>query len=465
MEYTAFEKVPEKDRNFSFMDEFVFWFSSCSLPAAWTYGALMAGWQGMAGALILIFIVNTISLVPWAILGEVSAVTGGSSMAIVRPAFGIKGSIVPSIFYLVFGYGWAAVNVFLGAIAISFIFKLWLGFPSYLDPNNLLYMFSYILIVSAVQGFFAVSGHESIKKLQWIATIFFLILGAYQTYTVFSHWGAASLLSWKPQNALSTNVGPFTYKLTFALLTDLLIAYNWTWEFIGDFSRFAKNKKAGTWGPFWGANIAQYWWFLVGTIAVIYLSITTGTYNPLLADPSSTSVALGLGWLAALIVLFATVTTNAANIYAGALGFSNILIKRKISLKTLLKFVAFTVIPLSLSPLLSKDFVGFYIFFLDLVGAIVIPLWTITVIDYLFIRKRKYTDDMFKTEGGEYWYQKGWNFPAIIVLISGTFLYWLIAYGFIHIRQIFTATVPTIIFVGAAYIILMNKKLVIKAKR
>src|SRR3972149_8995481 len=136
MEYSAFEKVPENKRTFSFWDEGVFWFSATSLPAAWTYGALMAGWQGIAGALILIFIVNTLSFIPWAYLGEIAAKTGGSSMALVRPAFGIRGSIVPSVFYLVMGYGWAAVNVFIGAIALSFIFKLWLWWGFSLDPKH-----------------------------------------------------------------------------------------------------------------------------------------------------------------------------------------------------------------------------------------------------------------------------------------------------------------------------------------
>jgi hypothetical protein len=59
-----------------------------------------------------------------------------------------------------------------------------------------------------------------------------------------------------------------------ALLIDLLVAYNWTWQFIGDFSRFAKTPAAGTWGPFLGANLAQYWWFSVGAFGVVYLAVT-----------------------------------------------------------------------------------------------------------------------------------------------------------------------------------------------
>src|SRR4051812_5006118 len=101
MEYSAFDKVPLKNRFYSFWDLVVFWFASTTLPAAWFYGALMAGWQGLAGAAFFIFIVNTISLIPWAYLGKIAAETGGSSIAIARPAFGIRGSIVPSLFYLI----------------------------------------------------------------------------------------------------------------------------------------------------------------------------------------------------------------------------------------------------------------------------------------------------------------------------------------------------------------------------
>lgn len=457
MEFSSFDKVPLKARTFSYWDQFVFWFSACSLPAAWTYGALMAGWQGMTGALILIFIVNTLSFIPWAYLGEIAAATGGSSMAMVRPAFGIKGSIIPSIFYLILGLGWGMVNVFLGAIALSFIFKLWLGLPSYIDANNTVYMVSYILVVCLFQGVFAVAGHEWIKKLQWFATIFFLLLGLYQTWTVLTHWNFISLMSWKPVSSLITSVGPFNFVLTFALLVDLLIAYNWTWEFIGDFSRFAKNKKAGTWGPFWGANLAQYWWFLVGALAVVYLAKTTGFYNPLLADPSSTAVTVGLGWLAALIILFATVTTNAGNIYASGLGMSNILQGRKISIKILMLFMAAATFFFSLIPLLSNNFISFFIFFLDFLGAIVVPLWTLTLVDYFIVKKRKYTDDIFKKSGGAYWFKGGWNWIAVFVLLSGTAVYWIFAYALTNVREMVTAAIPTMVYVIGAYLILMKK--------
>lgn len=459
MEYSAFEKVPQNKRSYSFRDQVVFWFASTSLPAAWLYGAIMAGWQGVGASMIFIIGVNALSLIPWAYLGYISQVTGGSMMAIARPAFGIRGSILPSIFYLIFGMGWAVVNAFLGSIAISFILKQWLGLPSYLDPNNTAYMVSYLAIFAILNGIFGIAGHRWIKKLQWVATIFFLILGAYQTFIVINHWGLATILSWKPATTLFYSSGPFIFPMTFALLFDIMVSYNWTWEFIGDFSRFAKTKNAGTWGPFIGGFVAQVWWFTVGALAVAYLAIATGKYTPLLADPSSTTVSLGLGWLAALVILLATISTDAGNIYASALSISNMFPKAKISLRKLLIIVSVLVFPLSLLPLLSGNLISFFIFFLDFVGALVVPLWTLMLVDFFVVKNKNYTDDMYKIEGGKYWFNKGINWNAIITLLSGTGVYWIFAYFLPNsIRNLTTATIPTIIFVSIVYILLNKKK-------
>lgn len=458
MEYAAFEKVPAKDQTFSFLDLTAFWFASATLPAAWLYGALMAGWMGVGAAMLLIVGVNALSLIPWAYLGRIAQETGGSMMAIARPAFGIRGSIIPSIFYLIFAMGWALVNAFIGAIAISFIFKQWLGFPSYLDPNNLWYMVGYLAVFAVLNGTFGIAGHRWIKKLQWVATGFFLILGVYQTYIVLNQWGLEKVLAWMPTATLTHAIGPFVFPITFALLFDLMVAYNWTWEFIGDFSRFAKTKSAATWGPFIGATIVQIWWFTVGALAVAYLALTTGNYMPLLADPSSTTVSLGLGWLAALVILFSTVTTDAGNIYASALSVSNVIPKKKISLRALLVISSIVVFPLSLLPLLSGNLLNFFIFFLDFMGALVIPLWTIMLVDYFIVKKQKYSDDLYELKGGKYWFTKGWNIPAVVVLLLGTGVYWIFGYVLSDLRNVLPATIPTIIFVATAHILLQKKK-------
>jgi len=459
MEYTAFEKVPAKAQTYSFIDLVSFWFSTASLPAAWLYGALMAGWQGVVSSMIFIIGVNLLSFIPWSYLGQMAQETGGSMMALARPSFGIKGSVIPSIFYLIFGMGWALINAFLGSIAISFIFAQWLHWPAYMAPHSMPYMIFYLALFAVLNATFSIAGHKWIKKLQWAATGFFLILGFYQTFLVINHWGLTKILAWHPTMQLFYTSGPFVFPITFALLFDLMVSYNWTWEFIGDFSRFAKTKSAGALAPLIGAFIAQVWWFTVGALAVAYLALSTVGYNPLLADPSSTTVALGLGWLAALIILFATVTTDAGNLYASALSVSNMFPKAKISLRKLLVMTGILVFPLSLIPLFWGNILTFFIFFLDFMGALAIPMWTIMLVDYFVVKKGKYSDDMYEKNGGKYWFTKGWNVPTIFTLFAGTAVYWIVGYVLPnHIRNFTTATIPTIIIVVVLYILLAKRK-------
>jgi NCS1 family nucleobase:cation symporter-1 len=457
-EYRALDKIPAHARTFTFWDQAALWFAAASLPAAWYYGALMAGWKGIPGALFLIFVVNTLILIPWAYLGYIAAESGAASMAFVRPTFGLRGSAVPSVFYLIFGLGWGAVNVFLGAIALSFIFKAVFGWPAFMEPGFRPYMAGAILAVCVLQGMFAVAGHRLIRIMEWGATLALIVLGGYQTYLAVAHWGVQPLMAWRPPaGGLTATFGApplaMTYQITLALLIDLLIAYNWTWEFIGDFSRFARTKRAGTWGPFAGASVAQYWWFMVGALGVAFLTLTTGQYAPQASDPSSISARLGYGWIAAIVILAATVATNAGNIYASALGVSNMAPGWRVSIRRLLAIIAVAIVPLSLVPLTSGEFVGFYIFFLDFLGGIVVPLWTIVLADRFLGHRAPYHDDLFREQGGRYWFRNGWRWPAIVTLLLGTAVYWVLAFVLPGLRERFTAAGPTAAVVLALYIL------------
>lgn len=236
-----------------------------------------------------------------------------------------------------------------------------------------------------------------------------------------------------------------------ALLVDRLIAYNWTWEFIGDVSRFARSAAAGTAGPFAGANAAQTWWFTVGALGVVYLATTTGGFRPEASDPSSLTVSLGLGWVAASIIIAATVGTNAGNLYASALAMTNLAPRIRRGVRPLIGLASAAVVPLALVPLVAAGFQATYIFWLDVLGAIVVPLWVIVLVDFFWVRRGRYEPDLFRTEGGAYWYRRGWNPRAIGCLVGGTALYWLLAYGFPDIREIVPVALPVGLGVALAY--------------
>src|SRR2546422_571543 len=428
------------------------------------YGGYMTGAYGLPGAFALIFLVSTLTFIPWALIGYIAADKGASSVSLLRPAFGLRGSKLPSVFYLFFGYGWAAVNVFIAAISMSFVFNITLGWPDAFhtpagSPINY-YLVPSILLICFLQGFFATAGHRAIRYLNWASTVALVALGAYASYIVMKDFDFGQLWAYRPAQPLSFTFTAgalgtgFTYTLTFPLLLDLLIAYNWTWEFIGDFSRFARSKKAGTWGPFAGASLAQYWFFSVGALMTVAFLVTApaGSVNfAAISDPSYKATQLGFGLGAYLIILFATISTNAGNIYASALGITNIATRWKTSMRRLLLLSAVIVVPLALLPLFETNFVFTYIFFLDFLGAIVVPLWTLTLVDYFLVKARRYSDDLFAQEGGHYWYRGGWNWPAVVTLLSGTALYWIIAFGFPTLRETISAALPTIVFVIIVY--------------
>jgi purine-cytosine permease-like protein len=450
-EYQALDEIPPRARAFGVWDQAALWFGAASLPAAWLYGAIMAGWTGLGGALLLILGVSPLVLVPWALLGYIAARTGGASVAILRPAFGLRGSALPAIFYLIFGFGWAAVNVFVGSIGTSFIFKGLLNTPALGEPGYQGPMATSILVTCAVQGFFAIAGHRAIRVMAIAATVGLALLGGYETYLALKTWSVADLFAWHPAQTLTTSIGPFNYAITLALLIDLVVAYNWTWEFIGDFSRFASSPRAGSLGPWLGANAAQTWWFFTGALGVVFLAVQTGQFDPSRSDPNSIATGLGFGWGAYLVILFATVATNAGNIYASALGMSQLFPRTGLSIRALLTIAALIVVPLSLFPLVVGNLLGSYIFFLDFVGALVIPLWTIVLVDFFLVRRGRYSRELFRLEGGPYWYGGGVHWPGVLSLAAGTTAYWLIAFGFPELRSTITATVPTVVIAGGLY--------------
>src|SRR5258706_4339571 len=57
-EFRALDKIPERARSFSVWDQAALWFGAASLPAAWLYGGIMAGWTCPCGALLLLLLLS-----------------------------------------------------------------------------------------------------------------------------------------------------------------------------------------------------------------------------------------------------------------------------------------------------------------------------------------------------------------------------------------------------------------------
>jgi cytosine/uracil/thiamine/allantoin permease len=142
-------------------------------------------------------------------------------------------------------------------------------------------------------------------------------------------------------------------------------------------------------------------------MGVIAAAITTGTFDPNFADPSSVAASLGLGWVALLIIIMATVTTNLISIYIAVMTTLNI--KPKLDQRKNTWFWGLAALVLSWVPVYVGSFLDTFMGWLNFLGILIPPLAAILVVDFYLIRKKQYDMDKIGLKNGPYWYKNGIN--------------------------------------------------------
>jgi len=439
------EKIAQKDKTFGLLDYIWMGFGWGINTGSWYFGGVFAT-LGFVGAMVMGWFVSPLMMVPWAFLGIIAYKHSITTAGMTRASLGMKGSFLPSIFEAIAMAGWAAMNTYIAAISLSYIFADLFKWAPYGSDGDTKGMVFGICIVGIAQAIFAIAGHEIIKYMEWVTGIALVILGIWETIVIIRTFDIHAILSWKA-------AVPF---MSVGVMIDSMFGFNWSWTQIGDFSRFAKTKKASSAGPWIGINLGQGWFFFIGAIGVIAVAIKTGQFNPDMSDPSSIMSQLGLGWVAFCVVVLASVNTNATNIYSSSMGILNM--KQGASPKKVLIGVSIFQFILCFLPLLWASFYQFFTDFLNLTAGLFVPFWTIVLIDYFAVRHGNIDDDdLFDNKNGKYWYKNGFNKYGIISLIVGIIVYYCI-YFFMHsVQDVVSCSIPTAIVVAIVYFILGSK--------
>ncbi|MCL4514508.1 MAG: cytosine permease [Firmicutes bacterium] len=438
-EFGIFESVPMTHRTYSFWDMVATWIGANANTGSWFVGGVVAA-LGLGGALGVIFIANPIAYLIMAFIGYMGYKVGTTTMGLTRPSFGVRGSAFPSILNVTQFIGWSAVNTFIAAISMSFLFNQLWGWPAFGKPNSWWVLAIGVLINSLLQVLLTVAGgHKSIKQAERVAVVLLAILTVWETVAVLRTYPLSQIAAWRP---------PESMRLPFGAAMDAMAAFSLGWvPAIAEFTRYTRDKSSATIAPMIGANVALFWFAIVGTLGVITTTLASGKFDPNLSDPSSIAGSLGLGWVAFLVLILATVTTNVVNIYAAGMSLVNI--GTKISPRTSLWFVGIASTVVSLVPILIGSFLGFFITFLDYVGFIFAPLFAIMLIDFYVFRRGDYDWSQANRVGGKFWYSGGINWYAILswAIGAGMFL-WLRSIpavkattGGIYLTLVFTAVV------------------------
>lgn len=438
-EYAAIEPVPQQDRNLNSWDMFATWVGANANNGTWFVGGVVAA-TAFLPSLYVTVLANPVAYVVLALIGFIGFRVGVSTMALTRPAFGVKGSFLPSLLNTTQFIGWTAVNTFIAAISISFICKEWLGWPALGEPGGNTTMLVGIVVMSVLHLISIATGHHSVKIVERIGVGLVIVLAIWESIVVFQHVSLDQIIAWRPPADKVMPVGS---------AMDIMAAFSLGWvPAIAEFTRYCKTKSAATWVPMIGANVGLFWFAMVGIVVTIGAAITTGTYDPNNSDPSTIVSKLGLGIVAFLVIIITSTTANAINLMAAGISLTNITPKIK-AIPALWAVTAVAAIVTTI-PLYIGTFLHSFILFLDYIGMVFGPVFAIVIVDYYLISKQKYDPAALTAVSGKYWFKDGYNWTALIVWVLGA-----VAFLVVREQPFFTnsigATYPVMALTGVVY--------------
>jgi purine-cytosine permease-like protein len=179
---------------------------------------------------------------------------------------------------------------------------------------------------------------------------------------------------------------------------------------VADYNRFARRSKPAFWGTFIGMLITNFWFLALGAMVMLGASVKQ--------EPKefATAIAVGIGWIA-LLILLADETHNAwADLYSTAVSVQNLFSKVKQRWLIIGLGVFCYIIALILDITQYQDFL--YLF-----GSFFIPVFGVLAADYFLLRRRRYNVDAFYNPKGEYWFTGGVNVVGIVAWLIGVVAY------------------------------------------
>ncbi|PIC58003.1 hypothetical protein CSV80_06780 [Sporosarcina sp. P12(2017)] len=438
-EHYATEEVPMSQRNIGFFDMVAIWVGANSNNASWYVGGTVAG-MAFAGAVGVTLISNPIAYLILALVGYMGFKVGTSTMALTRPAFGIKGSLLPTFLNTIVFLGWAVVNTFIAVISMSFILKDLFGWAAYGEPGSKGPMILGIVFMSLLNLLSVSLGRNSIKIVERIGIVLVLILGVWITVVVLNTHPLSAIMEWKAPPESVVPVGK---------AVDIMAAFSLAWVLgIAEFTRYTRTARTATVAPLVGAYVSLLWFAFIGIIATIGAALSTGMYNPENSDPSTIVTNLGLGSFALILIVVACVTTNVVNLMAAGISITNVTKK----IKPLHAIWMVTVLAgfLMLVPLYLASFLDTFMGFLEYIGMVLSALLGILVADYFVVKKRSYDVREFEKTGGAYWFYKGVNLKAVGVWAFGVAFFLVVSNSGILNNSV-GAVYPTILVTAVLY--------------
>ena len=397
------EPVPPERRTLSGFDLAVLWADLGVGLLVLVTGALLVPGLGFAAAAAAIVLGSLMGVALLALAGAAGAEHGVTSMVLLRPVLGVRGSWIPSALNALQLVGWTAVELW----AMSFVADLvsrrvfgWSARPLWLAVAAI------VCTALALWGPLGVTRVWMKRFAAWVTSAI-CVLVTIAVLTTDGLWDALS----RP------GAGGFP---TFGLAVDLVIAMPVSWlPLVADYTRFGRRPRSAFGGTFGGYLLANVWLYLLGALLVLGPG----------AEPSPAGIATGVlavagGSIAGILFLaglLAGETDEAfADVYSGSLSLRNIFPGLSRTAAT----IGIAAVSCALAAWLTMER---YESFLFLLGSVFVPLFGILVADHFVNRRRRVVVEDLYTSRGRYWYSGGVRIAALGPWIAGFAVYHWIA--------------------------------------
>lgn len=417
--------APLKKQTWSWYNIFAFWMSDVhSVGGYVTAGSLfalgIASWQVLISLIVGIVIVQVLVN----LVAKPSQEAGVPFPVTMRFVFGVKGANIPAIIRGIIAVAWYGVQTYLASESLNIIFLKFIPSSETLATDysflglSALGWISYGILWTAQACVFW-TGMDTIRKfIDWAGPLVYAVMFILAIYLV----GKAGGLGAIDLNLSSGEPMSFAQSIPVMITAIALVVSYFSGPMLnfGDFSRYGKTYKSVKRGNFWGLPVN---FVVFSLLTVVCASATVPVFGKLITDPIETvkyidtPVAILLGGMTFVV---ATVGINiVANFVSPAFDFSHVN-PQKISWRTGGMIAAVGSVIITPWNWYSNDQAIHYT--LDLLGALIGPLFGILIAGYFIIARQKIAiDDLFTMKPtGRYWYRNGFNPNAVwAIALSG----------------------------------------------
>jgi nucleobase:cation symporter-1, NCS1 family len=384
---------------------------SVCIPTYMLASGLISGGMNWWQALMTISLGNLIVLIPMVLNAHAGTKYGIPFPILARASFGVLGSNIPALLRAIVACGWFGIQTWIGGQAINVLviqlFPSWALFS--LGPA-----ISFI-VFWGMNVYFIINGIESIKWLESWGAPFLLVAGLGLLAWAYVQGGG-----WGPilnQPSKFETLGEF-WRFFIPSLTGMVGFWATLSLNIPDFSRYAKSQKAQMIGQAIGLppTMALFAFIGVAVTSATLIIFGQAIWDPvvLLSKFKSPIVII----IALLALLVATLTTNiAANVVSPSNDFSNMFPKKINFVKggMITAVLGIVIMPWKLLSDYSAYIFGWLVGYSGFLG----PIAGILICDYYIIKKQRLNViDLYMHEG-DYSYNKGINYRAVVALVSG----------------------------------------------